>query len=176
MRELIELTQAELTARANKPKGRLRIAAPYAMANGTFPNLLADFMGYYPEVSLSLHLVNEVDLVGDAIDVQLRFGPILDENVIVRRLLQMPMVVCASPGYWKKRGMPLVPDDLRKHDALTLLRQGLSSVWRFESEGETVNVSVRSVMEATEVHPLIQVALRGFGVIYAPVLACSAAA
>lgn len=96
MLELIELTQAELTARANKPKGRLRIAAPYAMANGTFPNLLADFMGYYPEVSLSLHLVNEVDLVGDAIDVQLRFGPILDENVIVRRLLQSKRAVIPS--------------------------------------------------------------------------------
>lgn len=168
--EMVELTQAELQERANEPRGRLRIAAPYGMASGDLPNLLAEFMGYYPDVTITLQLSNHTDLAEDGIDVELRFGPIENENLIVRKLLQMHMVVCASPVYWKKHGTPAHPDDLAGHDALTLLRQGAHPVWRFEDAGQVIDVPVKSRMEATEGAPLIQVAMRGFGVIYVPAL------
>lgn len=168
--EMVELTQAELQERANEPRGRLRIAAPYGMASGDLPNLLAEFMGYYPEVTITLQLSNHTDLAEDGIDVELRFGPIENENLIVRKLLQMHMVVCASPLYWKKHGTPERPEELAVHDALTLLRQGSHPVWRFEHGGQVIDVPVNSRMEATEGAPLIQVAMRGFGVIYVPAL------
>jgi DNA-binding transcriptional LysR family regulator len=168
--EMVELTQAELQERANEPRGRLRIAAPYGMASGDLPNLLAEFMGYYPEVTITLQLSNHTDLAEDGIDVELRFGPIENENLIVRKLLQMHMVVCASPVYWKKHGTPEHPEELTGHDALTLLRQGSHPVWRFEHGGQVIDVPVKSRMEATEGAPLIQVAMRGFGVIYVPAL------
>lgn len=168
--EMVELTQAELQERANEPRGRLRIAAPYGMASGDLPNLLAEFMGYYPEVTITLQLSNHTDLAEDGIDVELRFGPIENENLIVRKLLQMHMVVCASPVYWKKHGTPTHPEDLAGHDALTLLRQGAHPVWRFEDGSQVIDVPVKSRMEATEGAPLIQVAMRGFGVIYVPAL------
>lgn len=170
MLEMVELTQAELQERANEPRGRLRIAAPYGMASGDLPNLLAEFMGYYPEVTITLQLSNHTDLAEDGIDVELRFGPIENENLIVRKLLQMHMVVCASPLYWKKHGTPEHPLELTGHDALTLLRQGSHPVWRFEHGGQVIDVPVKSRMEATEGAPLIQVAMRGFGVIYVPAL------
>lgn len=168
--EMVELTQAELQERANEPRGRLRIAAPYGMASGDLPNLLAEFMGYYPEVTITLQLSNHTDLAEDGIDVELRFGPIENENLIVRKLMQMHMVVCASPVYWKKHGMPEHPEELAGHDALTLLRQGSHPVWRFEHGSQVIDVPVKSRMEATEGAPLIQVAMRGFGVIYVPAL------
>lgn len=170
MLEMVELTQAELQEHANAPRGRLRIAAPYGMASGDLPNLLAEFMGYYPEVTITLQLSNHTDLAEDGIDVELRFGPIENENLIVRKLLQMHMVVCASPVYWKKHGTPEHPDDLAGHDALTLLRQGSHPVWRFQDGDQLIDVRVKSRMEATEGAPLIQVAMRGFGVIYVPAL------
>lgn len=168
--EMVELTQAELQERANQPRGRLRIAAPVGMASGDLPNLLAEFMGYYPDVNTSLQLSNDVDLAEEGIDVGLRFGPIEDENLIVRRLLSMPMVVCASPVYWRKHGTPQRPEDLANHTALTLVRQGLDPVWRFEERGRKIAVPVKSRMEASEAGPLIHVAMRGLGVIYVPAL------
>ncbi|KWT88536.1 MULTISPECIES: LysR family transcriptional regulator [Pseudomonadota] len=169
MLEVIERTRAELVERAGTPRGRLRIAAPYVMASGDLPNMLAEFLGFYPEVDISLQMSDEVDLAEDGIDVQLRFGPIENENLIVRRLLRIPMMVCASPPYWKKHGKPHHPDDLREHDALT--RSGTHPVWRFEDAGQPIDVPVKSRMEASEGPPLIQVAARGFGVIYVPSLA-----
>lgn len=172
MLEMVELTQAELTDRAHEPRGRLRIAAPHAMgSSGELPNLLAEFMGFYPEVRLSLHLTNHADLAEDGIDVELRFGPVENENLIVRKLLQVPMVVCASPVYWARHGQPTHPSELAQHDALTLIREGPNPVWRFEDKGKTLNVRVGSRMEATESAPLIEVAMHGFGLIYVPALA-----
>ncbi|WP_295527144.1 LysR family transcriptional regulator [uncultured Pseudacidovorax sp.] len=168
--EMVELTQAELQERANQPRGRLRISAPVGMASGDLPNLLAEFMGYYPDVNISLQLTNQADLAEEGIDVGLRFGPIEDENLIVRRLLCMQMVVCASPVYWRKHGMPRRPEDLTGHTALTLVRQGIDPTWRFEERGRKIDVPVKSRMEASEAGPLIHVAMRGLGVIYVPAL------
>ena len=57
------------------------------MGQGNLPGLLAQFMGHYPDVHISLHLTNRtVDLAEEGIDLALRFGPITDDNLIVRRL------------------------------------------------------------------------------------------
>lgn len=87
------------------------------MGQGDLPKLLALFMGDYPGVSLSLHLSNrQVDMAEEAIDLALRAGPTEDDNLIVRKLTQLKLVVCASPHYRKKRGKPAhpaEPDPLR---------------------------------------------------------------
>ncbi|MBT2304772.1 LysR family transcriptional regulator [Variovorax paradoxus] len=169
--EMVELTQAELQEHVSRPTGRLRISAPHGMGQGDLPKLLAQFMGYYPEVSLSLHLSNRtVDMAEEAIDLALRFGPIADDNLIVRKLTPVKLVVCASPRYWKNHGMPAHPADLSQHEALTHSKLGPHPRWRFEVDGGPLDVPVKSRMDSTEGAPLIQVALLGFGVLYLPAL------
>jgi DNA-binding transcriptional LysR family regulator len=167
--EMLTLTRDELQAHASRPTGRLRISAPHGMGQGDLPRLLARFMGHYPDVRLSLHLSNRtVDLADEAIDLALRFGPVADENLIVRKLRQVPLVVCASPRYWKRHGVPAHPADLARHDALTYSRLGPHPHWRFEVDGRPMDVPLKSRMDATELAPLIQVAMEGFGVLYVP--------
>jgi len=167
--EMVELTQAELQEHASRPTGRLRISAPHGMGQGNLPKLLAQFMGHYPEVSLSLHLSNRtVDMADEAIDLALRLGPIEDDNLIVRKLTPVKLVVCASPRYWKQHGMPTHPADLSKHETLTHSKLGPHPHWRFEVDGKPLDVPVKSRMDSTEGAPLIQVAILGFGVLYLP--------
>jgi DNA-binding transcriptional LysR family regulator len=169
MMEMFELTQAEVQEHANHPTGRLRIAAPLGSGQGDLPKLLGQFMGYYPDVSISLQLTNRViDMAEEAIDLALHFGPVEDENLIVRKLARRDLAVCASPVYWKKHGKPTHPRELADHDALTQTRLGAHPEWRFEVDGKPFDVAVRSRMDATESAPLIQVAMQGFGVIYMP--------
>lgn len=172
--EMMALTKTELNEYASRPRGRLHVAIPYAMATGGLPDLLSQFMGYYPDVTLRLQLGVVGDLVDDGIDIELRFGPIKDENLIMRKLLQMEMVVCAAPAYWKKHGMPTRPQELSTHQALTLIRQGAHPIWRFEEDGQPIDVTVQSRMEASEFAPLIQVAANGLGVLYVPSFAVRA--
>ena len=169
--EMVELTQSELQERASQPAGRLKIWALQGMGQGDMPNMLAQFMGLHPDVSISLELGSRSpDLAEEGIDVALRFGQIENENLIVRRLVQVNMVVCASPLYWRRHGLPKRPSDLAQHVALTVSNEGHAPQWRFEENGEPVDVPVKSRMDATEAGPLVQVALQGFGVVYLPAL------
>jgi DNA-binding transcriptional LysR family regulator len=167
MMEMFELTQAEVAEHASRPTGRLRISAPLGAGQGGLPKVLGQFMGFYPDVSISLELTNRhFDMAEDAIDLALHFGPVEDENLIVRKLARRELVVCASPIYWKRHGKPTHPSELANHDALTQSNLGIRPQWRFEVDGQAFDVPVRSRMDATEAAPLIQIAMMGFGVIY----------
>jgi DNA-binding transcriptional LysR family regulator len=167
--EMIDLTRAELQGHARAPSGRLRLTAPHGLVQTGLPQLLGEFMQKYPAVTLSLHLENRmIDMVDEGIDLALRVGRIGDENLIVRKLQQVPFVVAAAPAYWAERGLPTHPDDLADHDALTYSLLGGQPEWRFEADGETLAVPVKSRMDATDAAALVSVALLGLGVVCLP--------
>jgi len=88
-------------------------------------------------------------------------------NLIVRRLVQFEMVVCASPAYWARRGIPQLPEDLARHDVLSYSLKP-STHLPFVTDGEAYDVPVHSRMEANDAVALIELALRGVGVAYVP--------
>ncbi len=169
--EMIELTQSELRQHAGHPQGRLRVWAPHGLGQSAFPGILGEFMTTYPEVHVSLHLSNRViDLVEEGVDIALRLGRIGDENLIVRRLRQMELALCATPGYWAKRGLPARPDDMRKHDVLTYSLAAGPPHLPFEVDGKSYSVPVHSRMDANDAAPLIGAALAGLGAVCVPAM------
>lgn len=170
--DMIELTRLELQQRARLPSGRLRLTAPQGLGHYDLPRVLGEFMTRYPEVTVSLDITNQVlDMVDEGIDVALRVGPIPEGNIIVRKLQRLSWVVCASPAYWERRGLPAHPDDLADHDALTFSLRDTAHEWRFEVEGQPYVVPVRSRMNTTDPMPLIPLALDGLGALWAPRIA-----
>jgi DNA-binding transcriptional LysR family regulator len=169
--EMAERTLADLQEHGDHPRGRLRITAPHGSIYGMLCGVLGDFIRQYPDVYVSLHLSNRViDLVEEGVDVALRLGRITDMNLIVRRLIQIDIVICAAPAYWAARGIPKVPDDMRKHDVLTYSLMPGSPHLPFEIDGQPHTVPVHSRMEANDAVPLIDLALRGLGVACVPAL------
>ncbi|SEK09058.1 MULTISPECIES: LysR family transcriptional regulator [unclassified Variovorax] len=169
--EMILLARADLKERASRPSGKMCISAPNGMGHGELPLLLAQFMGHYPDITVNLQLTGRaVDLAEEAIDLALCFGPVADENLIVRKLRQMPLMLCASPAYWKKHGMPEHPSELGDYHALALSGAGPHPEWSFDVGGDVLDVPVTPRMESTDVTPLIQVALQGYGMVYLPAL------
>jgi DNA-binding transcriptional LysR family regulator len=169
--EMIELTETELQDHAGRPQGRLRVTAPHGLGQGALPSLIGDFMAAYPDVHVSLHLSNRViDLVEEGVDVAVRLGRIRNDNLIVRRLRPMDMVLCATPAYWARRGIPRKPDDMRRHDVLTYSLAGGAPHLPFELDGEPYSVPVRSRMDANDAAPLIGVALGGLGAACVPAI------
>ncbi|CDS52518.1 Transcriptional regulator, LysR family [Polaromonas sp. CG9_12] len=169
--EMMALTRDELLHRSREPSGRLRMTAPYGIGSVELSGLLSDFMRRYPEVQVSLDLSNSVrDMVEEGMDLALRIGATPDPNLIVRRLRPIHMVICAAPGYWEQRGRPGHPDELAKHDALTLSLSGMQPAWSFKVEGKPHSVALRSRMDATDSGTLVQMALQGMGVAQLPCL------
>jgi DNA-binding transcriptional LysR family regulator len=169
--EMVELTQSELQAHGSHPSGRLRIAAPHGLVQTDFPALLGEFITKNPDVHVDLQLSNRlIDLVEDGVDVALRVGRIGDENLVVRRLRRMSLTVCATPVYWAKRGMPKVPDDMRRHDVIVYSVAAGSPHLPFEVDGKPYNVPVGGRMDANDASALIAAALVGIGVVCVPAL------
>jgi DNA-binding transcriptional LysR family regulator len=130
--------------------------------------VIAEFIKRYPEVYVSLVFTNDnLDLIEEGIDIHLTGGRIDDMNLIVRRLVQFDMVVCASPAYWAQRGMPQVPEDMGKHEVLSYSSMPTTHL-PFETDGKPHDVAVHSRMEANDAVALIELALRGVGVAYVP--------
>jgi DNA-binding transcriptional LysR family regulator len=173
--ELVELTENELEEYAGHPRGRLRIAAPHGLVHTSLPTALGEFMAKHPDVHVSLDLSNRiVDLVAEGIDIAVRFGRVKNENLIVRRLLQVELVVCAAPAYWSRRGLPEKPDDMRRHDVLTYSLAGSSPSLPFEVDGEPYAVPVYSRMDANDAVPLVLAALSGLGAVCVPAMMAKA--
>jgi DNA-binding transcriptional LysR family regulator len=169
--EMIDMTRDELSRHARLPSGRVRMTAPVGLGQIELPGLLAQFIQLYPDVHLSLDLTNRtVDLVNEGIDIALRIGPIRDSSLIVRKLQPVEMVLCASPAYWSRRGLPMHPDELIDHEALTHSPHGQSPEWPFCIDDAVHVVAVKSRMDASDAGPLIDLALRDMGMLYLPEL------
>lgn len=167
--EMMELTRLELQNRSRLPSGRVHLTAPSGLGQTELPLLLGEFMAQYPDVSVNLDLNNRVvDMVDEGMDIALRVGRIADANLIVRKLRQLRFVVCASPAYWERRGLPTHPDDLADHEALTISQADNKHEWRFQIDGQPHVVPVRSRLNATDPVPLISLALQGVGALWVP--------
>ena len=96
--------------------GCVRSPRHHLLRNGeTEPGFLVE----QTRVSVDLMLVERpVRLAEEGIDVALRIGPLEDSGLIVRKLDDIQLVVCAAPDYLRRRGEPARPDDLVEQDCL----------------------------------------------------------
>lgn len=165
--ELIELTEGELHERATRPSGRLTVSAPHGLMQTPAPELLGRFLTLHPAVSLQLMLTNRVvDLAEEGVDIALRLGPVPDANVIVRRFMKIERSVAASPAYWHAHGQPAHPRELGTHQTLAATLHGETPVWDFSDDGKPLAVALQPRVHASDVAPLLTLALQDLGVVY----------
>ena len=150
------------------PRGRLRVSAPLSFGIGHLSAALPGFLERYPEIELEMNMTDRhVDLVEEGWDVAVRIGRLADSSLIVRRLAPIRAVVVAAPAYLERRGTPLAPPELERHDCL--IHSGRTAEWRFVSpEGLAVQVGVHGRFLADNGDVLRVMALAGLGIIQLP--------
>lgn len=117
---------------AENLSGPIRISAPSDIGRTLVSDAIDGFLDRHPAISVDLLLSDGyVDLVGQGVDIAVRFGTITDSTLRVRSLGERRRIVCASPAYIAARGAPQTPEDLKAHNCL-LMRFGvnLDNVWR----------------------------------------------
>src|ERR1700689_3337682 len=111
---LVERTtrHLSLTEQTGIASGRLHVSAPSLLGRLRLAPMLPGFLAEQTRVSIDLMLVDRpVRLADEGIDVALRVGPLEDSGLIVRKLDDIQLVVCAAPDYLPRRGEPRTPDD-----------------------------------------------------------------
>lgn len=96
--------------------GRIRVDMASRMARFTVVPRLPEFLARHPGVQLELGATDRaVDLVREGYDCVLRGGASADSALVARRLGELPLVTCASPGYLQAHGRPRALADLDRH-------------------------------------------------------------
>ncbi|WP_104002847.1 LysR family transcriptional regulator [Marinobacterium lutimaris] len=96
--------------------GRLRVDMPTGMAkNFVLPNL-ADFLGRYPQLQIEISSSDRrVDVIREGFDCVIRVGELDDSALIARKLGDMKIINCVSPGYIETWGEPRHLEQLSEH-------------------------------------------------------------
>jgi len=168
LRILAEVDEAEAEAgsKGSQIAGRLRIGAPLQIGREKIAPLIATFALAHPKVRVELVLTDaDLDVADEDLDIMLRLQMPTSPNLVVRRVLAGRRVVCASPDYVKRHGLPAQPEDLRSHNCMTLIR-GRRRIdrWLFERDGQRFDVQVRGTLTSTNSDVIHAWALAGCGV------------
>lgn len=158
--------EADVMRFGEQPRGRVRMSLGTAFATYALVPALPDFTARYPEITLDL-LITEfpVDLIEAGIDLAIRIGPLGDANLIARRVGELERVICAAPAYLDTHGVPRRPEDLARHNCLTLPGVAGQTEWPFRSPGGVRSVAVRGNITVNNAETLYELALLGLGVI-----------
>ncbi|MCJ0973297.1 LysR family transcriptional regulator [Pseudomonas sp. PS1] len=169
----MQLARAEMTSLQTAPQGRIRIDAPAPFGRRHLAPALAEFLQAYPGVDIQLRLIDSfVDLQGEhlgEVDLILRIGPLADTRLVATPLAPMVRVVCASPAYLERRGVPRSVAELPDHEGLDWDGLAPPHAWRFEHNGKRQHLRPRRLrMIANNAEALLSGALAGLGVAHLP--------
>jgi len=167
-----ELKEVELALSSGRdePSGRIRVSAPSLMGRLWIAPLLAEFLRRYRSVSVELLLVDRsVDMVEEDIQLSLRVGHLRDSQLVARKLADIQMIVCASPSYLERCGVPQSPSDLRRHDCLVFSDAPGVGEWRFKEEVKReCKIRISGRLWVNSLDALVSAAKEGAGIIRVP--------
>ena len=97
------------------PRGELVVTAPIVLGRlHVFP-IVTEFLHAFADVDVRFVLTDgSLDLIGDHVDLAVRIGELPDSRLVAARVGQVRHVVCASPAYFAKHGVPAAPHDLQR--------------------------------------------------------------
>jgi DNA-binding transcriptional LysR family regulator len=147
-RVLAELETAERGAAAEQaaPRGLLTLTAPVLFGQLRLRPVLDRFLDANPGVQARLLLLDRVvSLVDEGIDVAARLAHLPDSGLVATRLGEVRRIVCASPDYLERNGMPLAPADLLHHACIQSSDAARVEAWSFARGRDGKRRALRSV-------------------------------
>lgn len=120
---LSDIDEAHSAAQSHTQEmsGVIRILTPAIFAVQILAPLMADFAARYPGVVLDIHVDSPLVPPVEDYDLTLLSATEgFDANIVARPIASSDGILCASPAYLKRHGMPQQPEDLAQHRCLRL--------------------------------------------------------
>lgn len=164
---LSDLDRAEKSVAEGQEKatGHLIITAPASFGRKHVAPYAPGFIKANPDVRLSFNLSDQVvDLVREGYDLSIRIGGHIDPNLVAVKLYDNRRVVCGTPAYLARMGVPKTLNDLMKHNCLTFnLQGGQQRGWYFRNKGKTVIIRPNGQLDCNDGELLHRWCLEGLG-------------
>jgi len=148
------------------PKGELAVTAPIVFGRLHIVPVVAEFLVQYPEIRVKLLLTDRVvHLMEEQIDAALRIGDLPDSTLMASRVGMVRTVVCGSPAYLARRGVPARPEELAAHDCISFDVLESRRAWMFGDGKSAMSVPVISRLEVNTAEAAIAAATSGVGLV-----------
>ncbi|EYU15466.1 LysR family transcriptional regulator [Photorhabdus aegyptia] len=160
--------QAELAALNGEPQGVLRIACLPTFGRQHIVPMLAELFTRYPKIRVELDQTERLtDPVRDRLDVVIRIGELKDSTLYSKRIATQTWIICASPNYIRKHGIPTTLTELGEHYLLDKHHDPAGICWsRYRS---VINFSDNNrIFRSDDFETLRMAAVSGFGIALLP--------
>jgi LysR family transcriptional regulator for bpeEF and oprC len=167
---LADLADAEssLSNKRQTPAGTIRVDTSGTIARALLLPALGDFYQRYPQIDVRLGLADRnIDLIQDGVDCVIRMGRLEESSLVARRIGSSRITTCASPDYLDEYGTPTTLDELQTHRAVNYVsaRSGKMFPFEYAVNGETVKVTLESVLAVNDGSVYISAGVLGYGII-----------
>ncbi len=116
--------------------------------------LVHAFLRRHSKVNIRALFVDRVvDLIDEGLDLAVRVAHLSDASFTAIRVGAVRNVVCASPAYLKRHGVPRTPDDLKERAVFCFSADRSAPAWSFQVGKRTLSVrpSARLIVNSPEV-------------------------
>lgn len=155
--------EAAVSPKQGAPRGRLALGAPVLFGRLHLAPLVSEFLARHPEMKIELLMLDRVvNLVEEGLDASVRIGALADSSLVAIEVGRTRRVVCASPAFLKRHGLPRVPQDLARFPCIRVT--GLASGdWEFMVGGKPARVRVEGAIATNQIDPAIDACVQGLG-------------
>jgi len=161
--------EAELTAHSGEVIGQLRINVPVTFGLLHLAPLWPAFMTMHPQVVLDVTLSDRlVDLVDEGYDLAVRIARLQTSSLVSRQLTSTRLILCASPQYLHRHGMPAHPSDLAQHAVISYTLMAMGEQWEFEGPEGPVSTRVVPRMRTNSGDTCCAAAVQHQGIVLQP--------
>ena len=138
----IAASEARVSQGSAKASGHLRLTAPAGFGRRHVAPLVPRFLAQHPDLEISLNLSDRiVDIVNEGVDCAVRVGDLPDSNLVSVRLADNRRLCVAAPAYLERAGVPRDPNELARHECLTLSSDASQTRgWAFSIGGVVTHV------------------------------------
>ncbi|KAB2872257.1 MAG: LysR family transcriptional regulator [Burkholderiaceae bacterium] len=160
-----QLAEQRLSRAQTEPAGLVKVTAVPAFAVRHVLPALAQFQQQYPLIQVRLFCSNRpVDLGSEGFDLGIRVSFKPPPELVARKLAPNRGVLCASPAYIERCGLPRRVEDLAKHACVLFPALAPKGVWTLLRDGRKVSVPVAGSFETDEMDAVFAAVAAGLGI------------
>jgi DNA-binding transcriptional LysR family regulator len=167
-RILAEITEADESVGGinSAPRGRLSLTAPVLFGAKFITPIVTDYLQRYQEMSAScLFLDRVVNMIDEGMDVAVRIGELPDSSLQAVLVGHVRRIICASPKYLEKHGIPKNPDDLQSHVLISASAVTPTQEWRLMVNGVPSIIKLQPRLTTSTNDSAVAAVESGFGLV-----------
>jgi DNA-binding transcriptional LysR family regulator len=168
----IEAELAAVSELRERVAGTIRITAIDHVVDSVVWPRLAPVLRQHLELKVEISSdYRMVDIAAERYDIGIRWGDQVQQDMVAVRLTAAePMTIVGAPAYLKRHGVPAGPQDLLRHDCITLrlVTSGGLYAWELQRGDQKTEARVGGQATFTSAYPMLYAALSGNGLAFLP--------